>query len=160
MHFQQHCYFNNTICGKQVTDLCYGNQCNCVYEEKAGLHCELQQSTCSLERCSSNGRCVNENNTVVCQCATGFAGMDCSICGEGYTNENDLKLKCINANAIGKDNKVCSGKGEYKRLGDGYCNCSAELTGEACQYTIAVCDKEMCNDNGKCLFNEVGGSYC
>ena len=59
----------------------------------------LENARC-IYRCV-NGRCVNENNTFVCSCYSGYAGKNCSESKIEfdyfhYVNINDKKLKTRN----------------------------------------------------------------
>ena len=84
--------------------------------------CTDEQSpfSCEVDGCGEHGVCVSEGESSTCRCDTGYTGVDCWRCAEGYQDRNDDGICLPTCATLGCANGACS-----EDTGVAVCTCNA-----------------------------------
>lgn len=84
---------------------------------------------CPSTRCSRHGLCTERNYVPSCECETGYLGVTCGTCAQGYHREGFTE--CVANEVCGPDS--CSGRGMCSVVeGVIRCACEAGYRGDRC----------------------------
>ena len=84
-------------------------------------------------QCQNNGECIDQENTFLCQCQSGFSGGVCQNVDYCY-------------------NISCSNQGQCQEVSNSFnCECDPGYTGQLCEVNINDCIGVNCSGSGQCL---------
>ncbi|TNJ28378.1 High cysteine membrane protein [Giardia muris] len=174
----------NGIC--MCEDKFSGDQCaDCAAKYMRGNdtykdHCFPNLCDYNGLTCNGTGTCEFDDERLVyeCRCRTGYSGIDCSSCADGYRmGENRFAGICVRDFCIGSP--PCGGNGDCisSNIDGSYsCNCSIGYSGVNCSDCTAGyrlgegrflnrCVRDLCvgdpacDGNGTCVSSPLNGTY-
>jgi hypothetical protein len=158
--------------------------CNCSDTGYDGKICNHDIHECSPNPCQNGGGCTESNfanvniGEYVCECPTGYSGINCEVNTNECQNHNDCingwcgvfqnryqcicfagfekssVAECININECDPD-PCQNGASCTDGIGEYTCECTTGYTGTNCQEEINECDADPCQNGATCVENGI-----
>jgi Notch-like protein len=175
---EEHCAMIG-VCGNGMCTGQGGCTCDNGWE---GADCRDDIDECAAANpCLNGGTCSNTDGGFSCACATGYTGMLCDECADGY-QDNDADTICCQNGYQGADCDECEvgfGRvnGSCQRTcesapkacehgicdhagGDTVCICEADYFGPLCDSLVGTCSEGICGENGACTLTSSNTFKC
>lgn len=103
---------------------------------------------CAEALCGNRGDCVDDGETLACDCNEGFSGTRCENCADGFVENNQTCVPKVVCTATSCANGTC-----IDTTGIAQCKCDSGWGGTWCDET---CSGNTCNNNGICTVSNLG----
>ena len=153
--------------------------CNCSDTGYDGKICNHDIHECEPNPCQNGGGCTESNfanvniGEYVCECPTGYSGINCEVNTNECQNNNDCinglcgvfqnryqcicfagfekssVAECININECDPD-PCQNGASCTDGIGEYTCECTTGYTGTNCEEDINECDPDPCQNGASC----------
>lgn len=127
------------------------DQCATGYHRAVDFTCVVDETCATASHCSANGTCRELNAETVCDCANGYAGVNCETCAPGFHGAPigdggtrcDLDTSCRPETC--RFHGTCSEDAGVTR-----CDCQTGYLGTNCETNVDDCANSACN-TGRCV---------